>query len=418
MASVLPAMRSKFGTTEYYIVTMPVKELTERLMIPQNLDEWDNLTLQEQYQREINYDRVKRQIAPYLLGDDDRFFGAFIASILNHENIEFEEISDIFPGKIPASYRKAADAFGFLTLQGSEILVPLDGQHRLVALLFAISGKDEKQQPLMNFVAQASIAKDVCTVMLIKHDEKKSRKIFNKVNRYAKQTTKAENLITADDDVLAVIVREDIVGADKCFPDRLINVKSNTLSANAKEFTTLSTLYESTKYLLEDTHGHINTEILPDKNTYNIMKQEAEDFWNALCSQVNLFSEALYDPSDSGDAKRQEIRKDYLLGKPVAQRALVQSIVQLCHENIETGKRLGLDEACKRVNEMNWSLQEPRWQGVLMNGTKVMATKAAVSYASQVIAYWLGKELSNTQINTLQKKYDREKLAKPLRYPH
>ena len=32
MASVLPAMHGKFGTTEYFIVTMPAKELTERLV--------------------------------------------------------------------------------------------------------------------------------------------------------------------------------------------------------------------------------------------------------------------------------------------------------------------------------------------------------------------------------------------------
>ena len=278
MASVLPAMRGQFGSTEYYIVTMPAKDLTERLVIPQNLEGWEDLTLEERYQREINYNRVKRQIAPYLLEDPDRFFGAFIVSMLNAEDIEFEAISNIYKGNVPNLYRTAANAFGFLTLQGSELLVPLDGQHRLAALTFAINGKDEKQQPLEDFTARTDIAGDVCTIMLIKHDERKSRKIFNKVNRYAKKTTKAENLITADDDILAVIVREAIVGADRYFPDVLVNAKSNTLTAKAKEFTTLSTLYESTKYLLEDTHGRINTENMPDPATCSVMRQEAEDF--------------------------------------------------------------------------------------------------------------------------------------------
>ena len=40
MASVLPAMRGKFGSTEYYIVTMPAKELTERLVIPREIEGW------------------------------------------------------------------------------------------------------------------------------------------------------------------------------------------------------------------------------------------------------------------------------------------------------------------------------------------------------------------------------------------
>ena len=84
-----------------------------------------------------------------------------------------------------------------MSLQGNEILVPLDGQHRLAALEFAISGKDEKQRPIPDIQARADVAEDVCTVILITHDGPKSRKIFNKVNRYAKKTTKAENLITA-----------------------------------------------------------------------------------------------------------------------------------------------------------------------------------------------------------------------------
>lgn len=418
MASVLPAMRGQFGSTEYYIVTMPAKDLTERLVIPQNLEGWEDLTLEERYQREINYNRVKRQIAPYLLEDPDRFFGAFIVSMLNAEDIEFEAISNIYKGNVPNLYRTAAHAFGFLTLQGSELLVPLDGQHRLAALTFAINGKDEKQQPLEDFTARADIAGDVCTVMLITHDEGKSRKIFNKVNRYAKKTTKAENLITADDDILAVIVREAIVGADRYFPDVLVNAKSNTLSAKAKEFTTLSTLYESTKYLLEDTHGRINTEKMPNSATCSVMRQEAEDFWNTICSKVQLFSEALHDPNDSGNARRQEIRADYVLGKPVAQWALIQAVVRLRNESAEAGDRLSLDEACRRVNELDWSVNAPRWQQVLMNGDRVLSGKSAVNYASQVIAYWLGEKLAKAQINELKDKYTRQggtqELAEPL----
>ena len=405
MASVLPAMRGKFGNTDYYIVTMPAKELTERLVVPQEIEDWTDMSLEERYQREINYTRVKRQIAPYLVEDDDRFFGAFIVSMLNADDVAFEEINSIYKGNVPNLYKSAGSAFGFLTLQGGELLVPLDGQHRLAALGFAISGKDEKQQPIPDFEARADVAEDVCTVMLIRHDGMKSRKIFNKVNRYAKKTTKAENLITADDDVIAVIVRETIVGATNAVPDVLVNGKSNTLTSKAGEFTTLSTLYEGTKYLLENTHGKINTESLPDKATHGIMQQEAKEFWETVCSDVQLFSDALHDPGEGGDDKRREIRADYLLGKPVAQWALVQAIVRLRNEDSETGSRMSLSEACKRVNQLDWSSSEPRWQQVLMAGDRVLAGKSAVNFASRVIAYWLGEDLSDEQIAELRERY-------------
>jgi len=405
MASVLPAMRGKFGTTEYYIVTMPAKELTEKLTVPRDIEGWEDLSLEERYQRDINYNRVKRQIAPYLVEDDDRFFGSFIVSMLNATNLEFEPITNIYKGNVPNLYRAAGDAFGFLTLQGSEVLVPLDGQHRLAALKFAISGRDEKQQPIPGLESRTDVAEDMCTVMLMKHDEAKSRKIFNKVNRYAKKTTKAENLITADDDIVAVIVRSAIVGLSNAIPDSLVNTTGNTLPVRAREFTTLSTLYEATKYLLEDTHGRINTENLPDSATQRLMNTEAKDFWEQLCSDLELFSNALHDPSEAGDNRRREIRRDFVLGKPVAQWALVQAIVRLRTENPATGERMSLDEACRRVNHLDWSTSEPRWQQVLMNGNKVLAGKSAVNFASRVIAYWLGQDLSDTEIGEIEERY-------------
>ena len=404
MASVLPAMRGRFGSTEYYIVTMKAEDVTNKLKIPEDIEGWDDLSIEEKYQRQINYGRVKRQIAPYLTEDPDRFFGAFIVTMLHSDDIEFEPLSRVYKDKVPNLYRSAANDFGFLTLTGSEIMVPLDGQHRLAALKFAITGKDEKSQPIPGLQTTTDVAQDVCTLILIKHDGVKSRKIFNKVNRYAKRTTKSENLITADDDIVAVIVREAIVGTDNAIPYELVNANSNTLTVRAREFTTLSTLYESTKYLLEDTHGKINVETLPDKAKRSVMRQEAKDFWEAVCSSINLFNDALHDLSDAGDDKRREIRSDYLLGKPIAQWALVQAIVQLRRPN-EHGIRMKLEEACNRANQLNWSVDDPRWQQVLMNGDRVGTGKTTVNYASRVIAYRLGQEITDQEIADLKDRY-------------
>ncbi len=361
MASVLPAMYGVFGSNKYYIVTMPAKELTERLVFPKDVKDWDDLSLEERYQRDINFIRVKRQIVPYLLEDEDRFFGSFIVSMQNADNIAFEPLNDIYKGNVPQLYKTAGQAFGFLTLQGSEVLVPLDGQHRLASLQFAITGKDEKQQPIDNIEANTEIGKDDCTVMLIEHHSQKSRKIFNKVNRYAKKTTKAENLITADDDIIAVIVREHIVGADRLIPERLVHTSSNTLSPRAHEFTTLSTLYEATKFYLEDIFTKINTEHLPSEADQKLMKSHSIEFWEIACSQIKLFNAALHDSSDQGDKNRKEIRKDFLLGKPVAQLSALQAIVRLCKENNTTGERIGLIDSCTRINDLNWSNEDPRW---------------------------------------------------------
>ena len=403
MATVLPAMQGTMGSTNFWLVTMPAKELTERLTIPKHIDGWEDLSIEERYQREIDYKRVRRQIAPYLTTDNDRFFGAFIVSVLNADSVDFEPLGAM-GWKIPNLYKQASNAFGFLTLAGSEVLVPLDGQHRLAALDFAITGKDESKRPIDDLDANVSVAADDCAVILIKHDTAKSRKIFNKVNRYAKKTTKAEDLITADDDVIAMIVRENI--ADDVIQARLVNYKSNTLNASAKEFTTLSTLYESTKVLLEDLVGKIDTQMLPNRATIKTLRDSAVEFWCELCEKIDTFARALHDPNADGDEKRREIRKTYVLGKPIAQLALAQAVVRMRSED-DTGSRLSLAEVCRRVNTVDWSVDCPLWQGVLMNGDRVVAGRSAARFAGRVVAYLLGENLGESELASLSEDFRR-----------
>jgi len=97
MASVYPAMRGKFGSTEYYIVTMKAGDVQNKLVIPKDMPDWEDMDLEERFQREINYTRVKKHIAPYLANDEDRFFGALIVDVINHENMDFEEMQNFSP---------------------------------------------------------------------------------------------------------------------------------------------------------------------------------------------------------------------------------------------------------------------------------------------------------------------------------
>jgi DNA sulfur modification protein DndB len=401
MATAIPAMKGRFGSTEYYLVTMRAKELADRLVIPKELDEWEDMTIEERFQRDVNYNRVKQHIAPYLAHDDDRFFGAFIVDIYNADGVEFEPMDSII-SKLPALYQKAGSAFGFLYLQGDEVLVPLDGQHRLAAIRFAISGKDEKGKDIPGLTPNLEVASDLCTVILVKHDPKKARKIFNKVNRYAKATSKADNLITADDDIVAVITREEV--ADKIIHERLVNYDSNTLPASSPCFTTLATLYEATGLILEDAFGKIDRTGLPSPANQKLYRQVTIEHWSTLCQRVQLFESALHDPADGGDDKRREIRKDYVLGKPIAQLALVDAVLRL-RGPADDGSRLSWDDTMERVNMVDWRSDSPLWQGVLMSGSKVVTGKQAAKFAGRFIAYYLGQPLMEKEIDVLRDQY-------------
>src|SRR5688500_16490163 len=105
MPTALPAMRGKFGSTEFYLVTLPGKELAERLVVPKEMPDWEDLTIEERFQRDVNYKRVRDHIAPYLAHDRDRFFGAFIVNIMNAEGVEFEPIGAVVKN-LPALYQQ------------------------------------------------------------------------------------------------------------------------------------------------------------------------------------------------------------------------------------------------------------------------------------------------------------------------
>jgi hypothetical protein len=73
-----------------------------------------------------------------------------------------------------------------------------------------------------NLKPHPELAKEEISVIFVEHrDTSKIRKIFNKVNRYAKLTSRSDNIITSDDDIFAVIARKLIVEGEPLYLDNL-----------------------------------------------------------------------------------------------------------------------------------------------------------------------------------------------------
>lgn len=190
MASVHVAMKGKFGSTEYFMLTMKARDVAKRLVILNKMPGWEDLGIEERFHMKIDYNRVKKQIAPYLSNDPDRFFGALIVSVFNPEGMAFEPASAMSSG-LPKLYQTVAESIGFLTMTGGELLVPLDGQHRLVALQAALSDNDEKQKTTSEIAPTPELAKDDVVLIMIRHDAQKSRRIFNKVKKRARRASRS-----------------------------------------------------------------------------------------------------------------------------------------------------------------------------------------------------------------------------------
>ena len=396
---LIPAIRGKIGSTEYFVATMKASEVVNSVRIPKEMPDWGKESIEDRYQREINYKRVKEQIAPYFAMDEDRFFNALIVDILDPESVKFDKLSDAIKN-IPSYMGSLGDNFGILTLNGSERLVPLDGQHRLAALKFALYGRDEKDQAIDTFHPHAEIGKDDITLILIKHDRVKARKIFSKVNRYAKAVSKADNLIISEDDYMAILSRGI---ANDTFKS-LVNSKSNTISDKSNDITTLSALYEgSIEYISESPiyPAKVATDFLPDLATQALWKSEVEKMWDLMLTSIPPLVDAIKDPSDEGQSKRVELRETYIIMKPVVQVALVMAIKRM----IDAGS--SLKSAFQKAGKLDWRFECTDWDRVAVNpGEKIIAGKQSQKLLSRIIAYRLGEELTAKELKVLEEQYD------------
>ncbi len=401
MATAIPALQGKFGETTYWLTTMRISELVQKCQFAQELPGWEDLTIEQRYQRELNLNRVRRDIAPYFANDSNRFSSALVLAVVNHEGLSFESLVNMsMRSSVPQLYRSAASPLGFLTLEGSEVLVPLDGQHRALAFKWAMNGVDNNGRDIPNMDGNLDFGMDWAPVILIKYEPSSARMIFNKLNRYAKPTQRGDNLITDDDDKLAVLTRA-LVGAGGVLTIDLVRLRGNTLTGKSREFTTLSTFYDANEKLVESLklvgHGAMKQ---MSTDQLEVAQELVAEQWRLLFGGVDLWAKALKEPSHTGDQTRIQIREETILGRPIGQYALVWAFVELK----ERLQGVPVEELIDRLNTINWSIKDSRWEGVLINsGGRMMSGRTTARNAAMFITHQCGAALTQEEAEQLRK---------------
>lgn len=360
MATVIPAIKGRLGNTDYFETTMKVGDLVQAVRPPREMDSWANFSIEERMQREPDEKRIKAQLAPYIAKNADRFFGSIIVMVYKGE-ITFEPMSDLTKN-VPAAYKTNAQRIGFITIDGGTLIV-LDGQHRLLALRMVQQGEVPGE------FAPDVVEDEVCVVFIQFENNLKTRRIFNTVNRYAKQTSRGDNIITSEDDGYAIVSRWLLRETEPLGkPNDIVNWKSNTLTKRSTQLTTISAVYETVKLILR-AHG---VEKLPEQNRPQDEDLEtyltfASEVWDALLQGIKPYQEALGDPSKI-PAMRDDSAHTALLFKPAAQIALVDALLRA----VDNGK-LKIAEAIERANRVpDWSMEARLWTGVIIKQSGAM----------------------------------------------
>ncbi|MEU3545853.1 DNA sulfur modification protein DndB [Streptomyces longwoodensis] len=406
MPTLHAAIRAKMGSTPYYVTTMKVSDLVQIARPASEQEEWATTGLTERLQRELNDIRVRTEIAPYLANSPDRFFGAIILLLDTDEEPEFEPLSEVAKS-LPKAYRSTMgkDSFGFLTIDSGERII-LDGQHRFAALREVFI--------MRNVVGEYAkdVGDDEVTVIIVPRiSTQHTRKIFNKVNRYAKNTSRGDNILTSEDDGFAILTRRL---ADDGGPlagknhkgESLVNYKNNTIAERSTQLTTLSAIYETVRIIAEhydmaDDLNEKKTHVRPPEDTLDQGYEHVEGWWATVLDGMPKLKYGRDNTKLLPELRAKDA--DYgLLFKPATHIVLFQALSQM----LKADPGLTLEDAVKRTYQLDWKITDPLWRDVLINSAhNILTKKENYNLAADLITYMVvGDKLPASHIKELSER--------------
>ncbi|MBT6199931.1 MAG: DGQHR domain-containing protein, partial [Bacteroidetes Order II. Incertae sedis bacterium] len=393
---VRPCIVGTMGSTKYYETVITGRELAASVRPSMETDGWATAGIEERMQRKFDINRIRTSLVPYLASHPDRFFGSIIV-LVEKGALEFEPLSAMGITDLPAAYRESASQLGFITLLDGEHIA-LDGQHRLLAFREVISGGSE----LGEFAAKVG-DDEVCVLLIEFENARKTRRIFNKVNRHAKPTGRSDNIITSEDDGNAIVTRW-LLDEDREAPlarklidgemKELVNWTSNTLGQNSKHITTISTVYETVKriLLLEKFEGFDEKKnpVAPPDATLERAYETVSEWWETILS-MDVFVDAMENIDEIKETRFDASHDHSLLLRPVGQATLVEGLAIAIERSDGS---LSLAEAVRRANKINWASQaDSIWRDTIVNANqRMIARKESRSLAAELIAYLIGDE--------------------------
>ncbi|MEH2177917.1 DNA sulfur modification protein DndB [Nostoc sp.] len=399
MALVIAGIKGRMGDTNFYQATIKARDLVQGVRAANELDEWTTMSIEDRLQREPDLKRIQEQIAPYIAEAKDRFFGSMIVLVYKGQ-IYFESIKKWVSEEAPHVYQSVADNIGVITIEGGALIM-LDGQHRLLALEKVVKGEviGEYREQVPN--------DDVCVIFLAHESNEKTRRIFNKVNRYARPTSRGDNIITSEDDRSAIIARKLLSdGAPlgvrvKGSSDVIVEWKNNTIAVRSTKLTTISVVYETVKLILSDNGVPNDTTSRPSEDELEQYYEYVEKFWNKVLEGLQAYQKALSDSS-----KIPEMRKDdhpySLLFKAAAQIALFKGLIAATRKN-----RISLEEAVRRADQIDWAMSLSVWKNVLVTPGGTMArAQQAQNLGGKLIAYLIAADkMTEEETAQIQREY-------------
>lgn len=388
----IPAIKAKMGDWVYYITKMKFGEVAKQIELAEKIH--PNKELDEQIQRNLS-NRVK-EMTEFLLVEKQRFYGSLVVAVYKG-NPKFHSIRIAEDHGI---VDQVAHSFGLLQMDGSQTFFALDGQHRLESIKEACA-------------ENVDLKEEEISVIVLKHAEDKegmirTRRLFTKLNRYAKPTDEKTNITIDEDDCVAILtrqlVRENLV-LKKLVKINATGKQISSGKGDSEYFTTLQLLYEFNVELVKAYDGgfELSKEFLshrPDDQLLEKIYEYLNNIWNCLFDNVsvlNAFKTGLKSPGslrggdDGGNIWVRPIFQ--LIISEVLQRAILNEV--------------DLNSVVSKFDTLQDSLSEEPWKNVIYNaGTnRIVGGKAERRFLVEAMVIYgeLGK--SSETKKSIKEKY-------------
>jgi DNA sulfur modification protein DndB len=393
---------------------MTAGELVTRVRTAEEvLTDWDNLSIEDRIQRNINKKRLQEEIVPYLAGHPDRFFGSVI--ILLDGDVEFESLEKFQNAK--GIYALQTEKLGFLTISNGN-WIALDGQHRLVALRELITGNYQGSQ------LPGIMDDDIAVIFVKQETTEKTRRLFNKVNRYARATSRSDNLVLSEDDGYAIISRKLFMNEDgplhvrKERGEDFVNWRNSTLSGRSLQFTTISALSLIVRDICE-AHGIMIDEktlggVAPNEADLDRAYALAVQWIEAAFTAFPILEEVRNNPALLPDYRATN-RSHSLLLKPAGQIALFRA-ARIARE--EMGTSFSIEQFMRATTSVDWSVESAIWENILVQGrSRILAKRQNYEDAAHlIVGLCFSKQLPNPErlLRQLQIRWEKANPDLPL----
>jgi DNA sulfur modification protein DndB len=343
-------------------------------------------------------------IKNYLINSEHRFLGALIVAVWdgapNYIDISMDDPDGILSG--------IDRQFGVLTFDGTQQYFALDGQHRLRAIKDAI-----RQKPDIG-------KEDICVIMVphFQSEEGKirTRRLFTNINRNAKTTTNAENIILDEDDGAAIISRRLLTDHPFLSTDGVVKVISrqgeegelklaqgNVSQTDPRAFTTISNLYEIVRILsfdlpqsMRQPQARPSDDILDE--SYTIISQRLDDLILAAGNVRGELQSGISARELRAPKGRESEGSPFM--RPIVQKAVSHVVAQIASQDV-----LAWPEITRRLSALNWRLGSAPWLAIFnpSNG-RIISSKENVDLLKDLLYIHLAAP-SKQSIKKARQKY-------------